>query len=397
MKLISVLVALAIASVAEASPMDYAVGEQIVGLVRDEFLDVERGRNWSERHARYLTSSDSADDFYLRTQEALRELGTSHTFYAPKDSVENIHLRSLFGSFVENGPPIQWASIGVDVVERTEGFFVRHVLLGGSAARAGIRRGDRLISADGSPFHPVRSFSGKAGRTVALSVHRTGDTLPFTVSLTPVQIAPKDEWLAHQRASSRIVDVDGARIAYQHVFSCAGAEPLSVLRNALDTELASADALVVDLRDGFGGCGPEFLDVFNPVAPVLVSVDRYGAEHRWTPVWRKPVVLLVNGNTRSGKELVAFAFKRHRVGAVVGERTAGAVVMGRAFPLNDGGLLYLAVRDVRVDGERLEGTGVPVDVEVKDDLPFSSGSDVQLDRALRVAASTAAAGGPPAP
>ena len=48
--------------------------------------------------------------------------------------------------------------------------------------------------------------------------------------------------------------------------------------------------------------------------------------------------------------------------------------------------MYLAVADVRVDGERLEGVGVAPDVEVADQLPFADGADPQLDKAIDVAA-----------
>jgi C-terminal processing protease CtpA/Prc len=42
----------------------------------------------------------------------------------------------------------------------------------------------------------------------------------------------------------------------------------------------------------------------------------------------------------------------------------------------------LAVSDVRVEGERLEGRGVVPDVEVPFRLPYAAGRDPQLDAAL---------------
>jgi carboxyl-terminal processing protease len=71
---------------------------------------------------------------------------------------------------------------------------------------------------------------------------------------------------------------------------------------------------------------------------------------------------------------------------VVGERTAGAVMAGRPFALSNRALLYLAVQDGQVDGVRLEGRGVAVDVEVADALPWAAGRDPQRERALQVAA-----------
>jgi carboxyl-terminal processing protease len=54
------------------------------------------------------------------------------------------------------------------------------------------------------------------------------------------------------------------------------------------------------------------------------------------------------------------------------------------FLLKDGNLLYLAVIDVLVDGERLEGKGVIPDIEVPFPLEYAQGKDPQLEKAVEV-------------
>ena len=70
------------------------------------------------------------------------------------------------------------------------------------------------------------------------------------------------------------------------------------------------------------------------------------------------------------------------VGPVVGTRTAGAVVGGSPTVIRPGMLLYIAVLDVLIDGERLEGRGVEPDIAVPFELPYANGADPQLDAAL---------------
>jgi hypothetical protein len=89
--------------------------------------------------------------------------------------------------------------------------------------------------------------------------------------------------------------------------------------------------------------------------------------------WRKPVAMLINGGTRSGKEVLAYGFKKYRLGELIGTRTEGAVLAATAFLIGSG-LLLLAVEDVRVDGERLEGVGVTPTIEVQAG-PASGGTD----------------------
>src|SRR4029079_16751766 len=95
------------------------------------------------------------------------------------------------------------------------------------------------------------------------------------------------------------------------------------------------------------------------------------------------VAMLVNGGTRSGKEVLAYGFKKYRGGVVIGTRNEGAVLAATAFLIGSG-LLLLAVEDVLVDGERLEGVGVTPTIEVQA-APASLGqSDPQLDRAIAI-------------
>jgi len=386
MRLPLFLLLLSMSALAASPPPYAALGDEVVRTVRANFHDPARADAWAQAHAGYAREAKSAEDFTRLTRSALAELRTSHTAYYPQDSVEHPQLRSIFGRALKGPwrPTSQTVSAGVDFVQLPEGLFVRHVFAGGPAQAAGLLRGDRVLLADGQPFHPVRSL--RAGRTVRLTVERTQGAAPLQLTLVPRRIDPKAEWLQAQAKGSDVAQVGARRVAYQHLFSCAGPEHQALLAEALQERFADADALVLDFRDGWGGCNPEFLHLFNPLLPVLRFTGREGKASTWSPGWHKPVVLLVNGNARSGKELVAFALQRHRRATLVGERTAGAVMAGRSFTLSDGALLYLAVQDGQVDGVRLEGRGVAADVEVAAGLPWAAGRDPQRERALQVAA-----------
>ncbi len=151
-----------------------------------------------------------------------------------------------------------------------------------------------------------------------------------------------------------------------------------------DGALKDADALVWDLREGWGGAQPQYLDLFNPHAPTMKVTARNGETDLVDVKWRKPVAALINGGTRSGKEVLAYGFKEYRLGELIGSRTEGAVLAATAFLIGDDGLLLLAVEDVLVDGRRLEGLGVEPTIEVAFDSRYAAGADPQLDRAVEV-------------
>ena len=108
---------------------------------------------------------------------------------------------------------------------------------------------------------------------------------------------------------------------------------------------------------------------------------RDGQSFPWQTAWRKPIVVLVDEGTRSNSEVLACAIKR-RGFTLIGKKTAGAVLGGRAYLLPDNSLLMLAAGTVRVDDEVLEGKGVMPDEIVETLVPYAMGDDPQLHAAI---------------
>jgi carboxyl-terminal processing protease len=241
---------------------------------------------------------------------------------------------------------------------------------------------------DDLPFRPVASFRGKVGDPVTLSIRRDAGGPSIALSVTPTAIHPNAMFLRGLEASAHVVVAgNGVRVGYVHIWSYAGGAYQRGLEDLIaDGPLREAEALVWDLRDGWGGAEPQYLDLFNPNAPTMQVTDRSGHTRIQDVKWRKPVAMLINHGTRSGKEVLAYGFKRYQLGEIIGEQTAGAVLAASAFLMSDGGLLLLAVADVTVDGQRLEGVGVAPTIEVSFDPVYSAGRDPQRDRAVQVLA-----------
>jgi len=327
-------------------------------------MDAQKGARWSERHAGYADGIRDRAAFRDATRRILAELETSHTqYYTPEDPGYH-DLLAIFEPFLKRDPKTESLGLATE-----EGFVVR-VFAGGPAAAVGLRRGDRIIS------------QRKEGQEVVLEVQSRKGEPSRTVRVTPRLISPKEEWLEGQRAGTRVIEHKSRRIGYAPLWSCAGEEHQDLLEEALSGDLAEADALVIDFRGGWGGCNPGFVQLFDPAAPDLTRIGRDGRKTTYSPGWRKPLAILIDGGTRSGKEVVSRALQRHKRATLVGERTAGAVVAGQINVLSDGSLLFLAVDDILVDGERLEGVGVKPDVEVPAGLEYAEGRDPQLERAL---------------
>jgi carboxyl-terminal processing protease len=285
------------------------------------------------------------------------------------------------------GGEIAYSGIGIFTRDVDGKTFVSGVLAGLPAAKAGLLVGDEIVSVDGAPFQPVESFRDKVGKRVTVSIRREAAGPVVALSLEPERIEPGKAFAKSMRDSARLVEANGRKIGYIHVWSYASGRYQDALEEELATgTLKDADALIWDLRDGWGGAQPGYLDIFNARGPDMMLIERNGDMSTASFRWRKPVALLINGGTRSGKEVLTYGFKKYGFGEVIGTRTAGALLAGRGFMLSDGSFLMVAVNDVRVDGERLEGKGVEPTIEVPFELPYAAGRDPQLDKAVEVLA-----------
>jgi carboxyl-terminal processing protease len=383
---------------AAAGQANVEVFDEVWSRVRSSFYDPKlSGLNWEAIGKSYRPRvAEPGADLAPIINRMLAELGVSHTgYYTPADPAY-YDLADIFSGSLRNDLPKHFANgevayTGIGILTRVieDKHFVSGVLDGFPAAAAELTLGDELIAADGMVFEPVLSFAGKAGRKVTLTIRRQAGEKPQDVIVTPQLLRPNEMYRDAMENSARIIEAGARKIGYVHIWSYARFQYQQLLEDLLTNgKLKDADALIWDLRDGWGGADPSYLDVFNPRSPTMTLTGRSGEREIVNGRWRKPVVLLINGGTRSGKEVLAHGFKKYNLGKIVGTRSAGALLAGRAYLLSNGDLLLLAVADVSVDGERIEGRGVIPDITVPFDLRYAQGNDPQLARAISVLAKT---------
>jgi len=405
---VALLLAAASSSAQETSEAFDGAGElqRVWELVNERFYRADfNSVDWPAAREKYLPRAQAAESWEELgpvINEMLGLLRTSHTNYYTAVDPEYYFLFGIFstGPLAEVAQQrfpegkVQFDSLGLFTRKVDGKWFVTGVLDGSPAAVAGVRRGNEIVSLNGQPFQPVRPLQGLAakGESVRLEIQVTAEpNSRRTLELKPVTLYPNDAMLAGMEQSMRVIDHHGKKIAYLHVWSYAGKQYHErLVQELLQGSFDQADALVLDIRDGWGGASPEYLNIFNQRVPQLTSVDRDQQESFYKTQWRKPVALLINGGSRSGKEVLAYGFRKYGIGPVVGERTGGAVSAGTAIPISENSLLYLCVSGVRVDGEVLEGVGVAPDHEVIWPLPYATAEDPQLQKALDLMAEAAA-------
>lgn len=341
---------------------------RVDGIVRKHFVDARvASTTWPEAvkaHRRNIVSSRNLAQLADKMNALIKTLNMSHCQFLTPNDETYYFLRSLFGqSDRRRAPPVVFTGAivgGVNCAPRQ----VRYVLDGSPAGLSGLQPGDEILAVDGKPFIGQLSFADTAGRTVKLHVLR--DHQPLELALKPVL---KDVYSAYVEAiekSARLIKTADGTLGYVHLWT-GGERAHEVFEDLLGGKLNATAGLILDLRDGYGANFFNDLDYFYrpPNAyPATTTTTRSGKKRTAILYYDKPVVALINGGVRSGKELLAFSFKRSGRARLVGERTAGAVVGGRLFPLDHRTALYLAVACGDVGGVVLEGKGVEPDVLV---------------------------------
>lgn len=374
--------------------------DQVWQTVNENFYDPKfNGVDWKAMRQKYqpqAVRTNSTQEVAGVINQMLSELQTSHTrFYLPNEpayyqllgifQARNPEFQKQLKKFFPKGK-IEYSGIGAITKDINGKTFVSSILDGSPAAKAGLKAGDQLLSVDNRPYQSIQSFTGKAGQKVTLLIQRTPDAKSQeNIAVTPKMFDASTMFLEAQQASTQVIQRNGKKIGYVHIWSNAADPDQEKLREDLIYgRLRDAQALVLDLRDGWGGGDIGYLNIFTAQeGPSITSIPRNGKKYTYISQWKKPVVMVINEGSRSSKEILAYAFEQHKIGPVVGFKTTGAVVAGRPFFMSDGSFLYLAVSDVLInENQRLEGKGVTPNINVPFSLEYAQGADPQKERAI---------------
>ena len=370
------------------SPLDFKSDElvkEVSQLVKQHFYDASFDTTaWNEKVDRTLeqmNSSNSLDEVAHELNLLLSTLNASHTYFFSRNNPKRYQLLGVFHALYDQDDSslFVYEGIGFETKHIDGKDFVIAVYDGLPAHRAGIRYGDQVVSVDGHSFHPFHSFKGKANQNVEMELISNGKGM--SVSASVEKLDGRNMFETALESSIQTFERNGKDIGYIHIWSYAGVKYQEALRSAiLWGDLSQCDALIIDLRNGWGGADLNYLNLLRTPIATVQSTAKDGQMGSYSGVWERPVALLINEYSTSGKELFAYGFKKLALGQVIGEKSAGAVVAGRIFKLSSGDVLYLAVRDVTVDGVRIEGNGISPDILVP--RPFLSNKDPQLEKAL---------------
>lgn len=242
---------------------------------------------------------------------------------------------------------------------------------GGPADRAGIQAGDRIVAVDDQVVSKVGSSAaskeliGLTGTTVELSIERDGAP-PTKRSITREEVAIGSVvgWSRESDGAWNYWLDPNERIGYARItnFTASTADDLREVLRQLRFE--GMRGMILDLRFDPGGLMTAATEVANLFLSegLIVQVRERREEERSISAFRFgtfsdfPLVVLVNGESASGSEIVAAALQDSQRALIVGSRTFGKGSVQEVIPLSSGdsGVKITSALFVRPNGQNIE-------------------------------------------
>lgn len=357
--------------------------------------DIPAGASAMDAQTQFLTEFDRAvqtgteaqDQLaYTATAGMLASLHDSHVYYMdPTRFQEN--KQSL------NGAP-GFSGIGIVITGQadaagTHWVFVENVFPGSPAEMAGLKRFDKIVAVGGQSLRDTnvqqasQLIRGPAGSPVVLTIERAGVPQQITVTRAAIKTHP---------VTAQFVEPG---VVYLRLFEFSKGAARDMRSQLLDlSQQSQIRSVILDLRGNPGGLISEadgVASIFLPGGtPIARVIDRQSSSLLRTmgasPFTAVPLVVLTNGGSASGSEIVTAAFKDLHRAQIIGEKTAGALGGAIDVALPEGGMSVTVERITSPQGHVVEAIGISPDVPVAlGEADMEQGIDPQLQAAIRAA------------
>ena len=314
---------------------------------------------------RFVQANLTSDDVDLREVEYAAVNGMLHTL----DPHSTLLVPDVYNE-MRMSTRGEFGGLGIVISIRDQELTVISPIDGTPAARAGLRRMDRIVkigeesTINMTLTEAVNRLRGPPGTNVEVWIKRRGWTEPRRFEL--------------QRAIIHIESVESrmleGNVGYVRIKNFQGNTYEDLVAQLAQLRAQGLRGLVLDLRNNPGGLleqAVQVADAFLTSGTIVTTAgnsneerdEKFATAENTEPNY--PMVVLVNGGSASASEIVAGALKNHDRAMIMGEQTFGKGSVQNLYDFDDGSALKLTIAQYLTPGDvSIQSVGIVPDVEV---------------------------------
>ncbi len=249
------------------------------------------------------------------------------------------------------------------------------------AAKAGLKAGDYIVKLGKTPVHgmslkdAVKKMRGKKGTSITLTIIRKGMKKPFKKVI-------KREIIQIKSVKSRLIDKKYGYVRLTHFQALTAKDMIKAIKKLKKEAGGNLAGLILDLRNNPGG----LLDSAIETSDAFIDNDKKGENElivytkgrlpgsKFTATAnpgdilnKAPIVVLINGGSASGSEIVAGALKDNKRAILLGTKSFGKGSVQTVLPLDGkSGIKLTTALYYTPSGKSIQAKGIAPDIIVED-------------------------------
>ena len=311
----------------------------------------------------YVEEKDSKDLIYGAIKGMLETLDPHSAFMPP-----NVYKE------MQEETKGRFEGLGLEITIKEGVLAVVSPIEDTPASKAGILAGDQILKIDGeltknlTLMESVKRLRGAKGTKVTITIMREGFTKPKDFTLVRDVIPIRS--VRHE-----LLEKNYGYIRVSQFQDKTDSEFDKHLKALEEESKGALKGLILDLRNNPGGLLDQAVKVSDRFLESGLIVSMEGRKedqkmkfhaHSQGTLSPYPLIVLINGGSASGAEIVAGAIQDNGRGILLGTQTFGKGSVQTIFPLKDGsGMRLTTARYFTPNGRSIQAKGVVPDIVVK--------------------------------
>ena len=259
------------------------------------------------------------------------------------------------------------SGIGVETGYKNGIVYVISPIVGGPAAKAGIKSGDHIIKVNGKSVKGLTLYetslliSGRKGEKIDITVNRNGKIITFKPVFARLNIKPIRYVLLSKNIGYIRIGIFTGKILKEFIYA------LNQMKKK------NVRGLIIDLRNNPGGDFRECLNMAARFVPdgVLVWVKLRGRnpepkQSGSGETFPAPVVILINEGSASASEVFTAALSENGKAVTMGRKSFGKGIVQTEYKLTQDTIIHLTTEQyLTPDKRNIHGIGIKPMIPLK--------------------------------